>query len=483
VKPRSLLVLTLVVAALGAFVWFYERKQPTTDEAKAQEKKVLGGIEADNVSAVTIARDGSTLRLVKEGGAKPAAAEKKETKPDEPPPYAPPADWRMTAPLAARADRTSVDGLLSSLLGLEKARTFEKGDRKEYGLAPPAATVTLETTKGKRVLEVGRELPGTDQRAVAVAGAPQVQVVAATFWNDLVKPAGDWRSKELFGGSREDVERVSIAHGAETVLLARRGGEPWVEAPLADRADAERFDQVLDALTGLNATEFLDTPPSPLLDLGLDPPQGVFEVVRKGQSKPFRLELGATKGEGDAAVRYARADGQLVTINAKPLDEALARSPQDWRSRSWTTFAVYDVDSIVVRDGQGPLTLTRADADWKRGNAKIFYGTVSDMLAAISDAKADRVVDAAEGKTLTVGAPAVTIELVGAGGKKQTLTLWPASGESRAGGGPAAKSSGRDAVLVMAPTLSADLAAKIAAVRKAEPIVEKPTPSPSPKKR
>jgi hypothetical protein len=33
VKPRTLLVLTVVVAALAAFVWFYERKLPTSEEA------------------------------------------------------------------------------------------------------------------------------------------------------------------------------------------------------------------------------------------------------------------------------------------------------------------------------------------------------------------------------------------------------------------------------------------------------------------
>jgi hypothetical protein len=471
VKPRSLLVLLVVVLGLGAFVWFYERKLPSTEEAKAQEKRVLPGLEADEVREVTIVRGGTTVKLVREGAP-----------PGPSPSLPPPAEWRLTAPLAARADRTAVDGLLSSLLALDKSRTLGKVDKKQYGLAPPEARVTLVATKGTRVLEVGRELPGTDQRAVALAGEPDVLTTTSSFWSDLAKAPGEWRSRELFPGSREDVERVSLQRGATKVILARRGEEPWIEAPLSDRADGERFDALLDALTGLQVVEFLDQPPGPPATLGLEPPAEVVEVVRKGQARPFRIELGASHGEGEAAARYARADGQLVTLEAPPLDEAAARSPQDWRSRSWTTFAVYDVEEAVIKDGQkdgqGPLTLTRADADWKRGAVKIFYGTVSDLLGALTDAKAERVLDPAEAQGLATGPPVLTLELVGSGGKRQTLTLW-APLEGATAGAPA-RTSGRDAVLLLPAGTPADLAAKIAAVRKAKPLEEEPTPTPAP---
>jgi hypothetical protein len=482
-RPRTLLVLTVLVAALGAFIWFFERKQPTTDEAKAEEKKVLAGVAADDVREVTIVREGKSVHLVREGGAKPVAEETKAD--DEMPDLTPPAEWRLTAPLAARADRSAVEGLIASVLALEKARTFEKADRKTYGLAPPAAEVTLVTVKDgtttQRTLEIGSELAGTDQRAVALAGKPEVQVVPGAFWSDVSKAPGEWRSKELFAGTREDVERVTLAHGADKVLLARRGEEPWLEAPLADRADSERFDQLVDALTGLQAVAFLDTPPGPPETLGLAPPQDVVEVVRKGQARPFRLELGDSRGEGEDRTRYARVDGQLVTLKAPPLDEAAARPAQDWRARAWSSFAVYEVDRLDVKDGHGPLSLTRADADWKRGNAKIFSGTVADLLGAVADAKADRVLDPARAAGLAAGAPALTLELVGAAGKKQTLTLWPPLPPGAAAGeGAPARASGRDAVLLLPAALPADLATKIAAIRNAEPMKE-PTPTPTPK--
>lgn len=502
-KPRTLLVLTAIVAALAAFVWFYERKLPTSEEAKAEEKKVLAGTKPDAVREVSIVRGATTVHIVREGKP-PAEEEKKAGEDEENPMPSSTSDWRLISPLQARADRSAVEGLLSSVLGLEKARTLEKADRKEYGLEPPAALVTVVTADGKRTLEVGREIPGTDQRAVAVAGEPAVHAVSGSFWSDLTKPPGDWRSRELFAGTRDDVERVSLQTGGNRIVLARRGDEPWLEAPIADRADRERFDELVDALTSLNATEFVDQPPASPAALGLEPPQTVVEVGRKGQAKPFRLVLGAPKAEPAAAptpeptpsegsgetpktsTRYARADGQLVTINSSALDESVARPPQDWRSRGWTTFAVYDVDKVEVKDGHGALTLTRDEGDWKReqrnkpgGKAKIFYGTVSDFLSAVTDAKAEKLLEASAAAGLASGAPALTITLTGSGGKAQTLTLWPGRVEGPAGPGAPARSSGRDAVLMMPAGLPADLAEKLAAIRKAEPLKEA-TPTPAP---
>lgn len=496
-KPRSLLILTLVVAALAAFVWFYERKLPSTEEAKEQEKKLLAGVETDEVSEVTIAREGKTVRLVREG--KPAAKDEKDEDGDDeedeesalPPPAA---EWRLAAPLQARADRSAVEGLLSSLLGLDKATTIEKPDRKQYGLDPPAATVTLQTDDGTKTIEVGRELPGMDQRAVAIQGEAAVHAVASSFWSDLTREPGDWRSRELFPGSRDDVERVSLQHGGGKVLLARRGEEPWLEAPLADRADQERFDQLLDAVTSLQALEFVDEPPGPPAALGLEPPQAVVEIVRKGESRPFRLALGAAEpsstpplltpespeSDAEPPARYARADGQLVTLRSAQLDEAVARPAQDWRSRAWSPFAVYEVDKAEVADGKGKLVLTRDEGDWKRGDVKIFYGPVSDFLGAVADAKAEQVLDPTQAQGLTGGPPAMTITLTGSGGKKQTLLLWPGRVEGPAGAGAPAKSGGRDATLMMGAGLPGDLAEKLAAVRKAEPLEETPTPTPKP---
>jgi hypothetical protein len=475
VRPRSLAVFAAVVLALGAFIWFYERELPSTAEREAHGKRVFGALEAEEVREVLLAQGGQQVRLVREAPAVAAGEEEGEDEDALTP--APAAEWRLAAPLSARADRFAVDGLLSTLLAIEKARTLEGIDRGKYGLQPPAATVTLVDEKGRRTLEVGREIPGTDQRVVALAGEADGWAVGGAFWSEITKPPADWRSRELFPGTRDEVERVALQTGGRSLLLARRGEDWWVESPLADRADRERVEELLGALTGLQAEEFLDTAPPAA---GLEPPQALVEVVRRGRSEPFRVALGASRGEGEEAVRYARAGGQLVAVRAPALGGALQRPPAQWRSLAWTAFAVYEVDRIEITDAQGKLALVRDEADWKRsvpgtaGEAvKVFYAPVSDLLAALADARAERVLSAEEAgaQGLAAGAAALTVRLVGREGEReQTLTLVPG-----AAGAPAVgRASDRQAVLLLPAALPADLAARIAAIRQAEPLEDEP---------
>ena len=40
-KPRTVVLLALVVAALGAFIWFVERDLPSSEERAERSRKVL----------------------------------------------------------------------------------------------------------------------------------------------------------------------------------------------------------------------------------------------------------------------------------------------------------------------------------------------------------------------------------------------------------------------------------------------------------
>lgn len=56
-KPRSLIVLALVVAGLAAFIAFYERELPSSDERRERQDQVLD-VDAAEVDAVILRRPG-----------------------------------------------------------------------------------------------------------------------------------------------------------------------------------------------------------------------------------------------------------------------------------------------------------------------------------------------------------------------------------------------------------------------------------------
>lgn len=110
------------------------------------------------------------------------------------------AGWRITAPIAARADAAAVEALVSQLVGLPRERTVEGADRKAMGLAPPRAKVTLRTAKGERVLEgwaptcLGLDESGARGRRRNRPG----DCPARAFFLELTKAPGDGRARDLF---------------------------------------------------------------------------------------------------------------------------------------------------------------------------------------------------------------------------------------------------------------------------------------------
>jgi hypothetical protein len=466
VKPRTLLILLALVVALGAFVWFVERDLPSSEERGEQAKKVLA-LEAGDVEALTLEAEGRKVRLEREPAAPAANGKGGEGEGDGASPAASGGTWRLVEPIAAAADGREVRRFLDTLADLAKQRTLTEFDPAELGLAAPRGRVTLRTGKGETVLAVGRQLPSSDSTVVTVAGRKEAYLVAGAFWSDLAREAGDWRDKQVFRGERGDVQSVKVMPaGGEAVLLARRGDAFWLESPLSDRADREGTDRLLSQLAGLSASRFVDEAKAPA-ELGLAPPAAVVEVVLRDRAEPFRIEIGAPVSEGSTA-RYARSGGQVFTTETD-LGGSIGKAPSDWRSRRWSGFESWEVDSLQVQDAEGTVALVRAGGEWKRDGVEIPYTPVSDLLVAITGAEADSI---AEGPADTPAGPALfTMTLKGAEGREEALTLYPILAAVEGALHPA-RASDREAVLLFPQATRESLAKAVADVRAAQPVPE-----------
>ncbi len=460
-RPRALLLLALLVAGLGAFIWFYERELPSSEERAERSKRLLP-FEASEVEAVLVEQGERRFRLERErtGGADEGAAAAGESGSE---------GWRLVEPIAARADRAAVSRMLDTLVGLEKERALGEVEPAETGLGEPRATVTLERRVGNTRLLVGAEVPGSETVVVGVEGDDGVYLVSDRFWSDLTKEAGDWRDKAIFGGQRDDIERVTLSAGDRRVLLARRGDDFWVESPIADRAADQEVTDLLFEIVGLRARRFLDAAAAPPEELGLTPPAAVVEVFVKGEAEPLRLELGETvPAPADAANpdRYLRAGGELVEARTTLLDSA-QRAPEEWRSRHWSGFDVYEVEGVRVRDERGELALEKSGGNWKRGDSEIAYAPGSDLLYAVDGAEGEELVSLEDAgrRGARIEEPALTLTLRGAGGREETLTLYP-----ELDGRVPARTSDREVVLLLPASTAEDVRDRIEQVRSAEPL-------------
>lgn len=448
-KPRTVAILAAVVAALAAFVLLVERELPSTDERRERAGRALA-LEPDEVTALELEWDGRQVRFertAKPGGDAPRSG----------------GDWRLVAPISGRADGARIDQLLSTLASLEVARELDGAARSDVGLEPPRGRVRWSAGDAGGSFEVGGEVPASSNVVVAVAGRSAPVVVPRSFTTDLGRPAADWRAKDVLGVERGEIERIRLLPaGSDEIALARRGEAFAVERPFADVADRDAVDPLLAEVTGLAAERFVEAPVPADVETALAAGPGAVELTLAGRAEPLLVTLGAETA-GDPAERWARVEG-LTFASRTRLADSLTTPAADWRSRSWTGFESWRIERIRIEDGRGKLELVREAGEWKRDGEIVPYGEASDLLYAITSARARGVVPPEAAARYPVTNPSLTVVVGDAQGGEETLTL---HGGADAEGSVAARVSGRAVVLLLPAAAAEELGAKIAAVRAA----------------
>lgn len=495
-KPKTLIILGTLTALLGAFVYFVERDLPSTDERQELETKVLA-LEMDEVTAVTLKADGREVRLEKiEPEPVEEADEDAETDADE-------AEWRLTAPIEARADAQAIESFLGSLMTLNLERTLEDVDTAAAGLDEPRVVVVVSTEGGDTTLQVGADVPLSQDALVSVAGetggtAAADQVVQTGFGESLRdtvgQDAGAWRDKRLFFARRSDVQQMSWTgpDGSRAVLARVGDGDDFIlQEPVQDRADQERVRGLLSTLTTLEAASFVDDE-----SVGASfAPQARFEVTVTGEDEPWQLELSELEAQEPLA-RVGGTDGSFVRLASGPVTEALAGPSDKWRSSAWTHRQSFQIDEAILdQAGEELLAIRRHDSDWLRttGEAarvsedaegemageEVPYTAASNVLYPLTEVKAERLVtDAAElGADVDLSEPQLSITLVSEDGE-ETLRLYGLAAGLAAGlaegrteeGLFAARTEGRDVVLLLPAEKIDELLSAVQALRDAEPV-------------
>jgi hypothetical protein len=474
-KPRTLLVLLVLVLGLGSYIWFYDREQPSSEERAELEKKAIP-LKKDEVTAVSLQSDAGTVRLEKASlPAPPAPPAPKDKKEEGDELTETPVEWRIVEPLKARADTSLVDGLLDALASLDTVRKLDDVNPKEVGLDRPRATVRVKTAEGEKVLKIGAEIPTSSTTIAALEGGKGALVVSDSVLTEIRRKPGDWRDRQMYRGDRDHVQRITLVSGGQRVILAKQGDSFRIESPFKDKADRDKIDDLFAELSGLTAERFLDGGEAVQ-------PQTMVEVI-SDEAPPFRIELGAEvevpapspeeAAENPAAAAktwQARSGGQQFEVRTR-LAEAAARPAAEWRALSLSSLETFDVESATVQDAQGTLALTRAEPDWKRGKDTISYLPVSDLLFSLIGAKADRLLTPDEAVAVGItpnGKPALTVTLGSKSKGQETLKLYPP-----VAAGTPATATDRDLILLLPPGTLGEIQGKLAEVRKAKPVEKK----------
>lgn len=362
-RSRNLIILTAVVAALGAFIFFVERHQPTTLEVVKRANRVFPDLDVNVVEAVELQTSQGPIRL---------AAVNKE--------------WRLVEPIDFPADAAAVRSLLGAIADLDVERVLPLGEVElaDFGLEDPVLGVVLLDSEGTRFsLAVGDPTPLGSNRAVRRGSDEEIVMSTGAFVTGLDRGVDDWRSRDVVDLLEHDLDSVEIETAEDQIRTERVNGRWQLEAPLVDLADRDQMQSLISELNTLRISEFLPVDGDPA-ELGLDPP--AFRVLLEPRNGDPILTLEFSASEEGAQTIVCRRNGVDLFRVSNSIGIRLSKAPVLWRSDEVWPFSSWDVATAEFANTAEEIVVRETDGLWQVDDgSEADSGEIRRRLTALAD--------------------------------------------------------------------------------------------------
>ncbi len=361
----------LVLAGVGSYIWFVERKHEPKPEGEREKVTVLAVDKAKAKEISLATATGETIRLVKEGSG-----------------------WKVAAPFASPADTSAVESILTSLEKLEADEVVveKAASLAEYGLDKPSRTVTalVEGAKDPLTVQFGSKSPDGSSVYARSGSGPKVFLVPSWVEGSFDKKPFDLRDRDLLHVKRDDVRSLEVAGPEGSYALARTDAGEWAfTKPVATRAGRWSVDGLLGTVENLRMESVAAETATDVKPFGLDKPaRSVGLVLKDGSTRT--LEIGgaapdptatpfpspspspAKKGEKPAPPKptkyYARQSGTgLVAVVPATLADDLAKGMGELRAKRLLEVATYETEGFEAVAAGAKKTYVKATAKDKDG--------------------------------------------------------------------------------------------------------------------
>lgn len=402
-KLARILILAILVAGLGGYLYFYELPQAE----KEAEKEKLVGVKDDDVTSIELAYPDRTIALAKGD-----------------------AGWRLTKPVDAPADEPVVKALVTAITGAQVQKSLDEvpPDLSPFGLDKPSTTITLGTKSGALPpIAVGKNTTIGARTYVRKGTEPKIYLTASTLQTSINKQARDLRDKQLLDFKDDDVTRVDIAKpGAPPLTLTRKDRDAWTIQPGDYPADATEMRSYLSSLRTTRATDFPDDSPADLEKYGLATPRLTVTVAtgKDGASTQQLLVGGESGGEQSKQVYVKRGSQPTVFAVGEWALRSLDKDAPALRDKTVVAFESENVGRVVLerKEGTGATLVRTAAGGWSvegLDEAKVKVTAVQRFVDDVKDLKGSAVAAEPPGDLgrFGLGAPALRITLTDKDGK------------------------------------------------------------------
>jgi hypothetical protein len=166
--------------------------------------------------------------------------------------------WDLVLPPPVRADRFTVDGLISQLRGLTM-QTIAAEDKKQggdYGFGSPELRVQLTGSDGTQTIVVGKKDKEGARHFALNSALDPVFTLNSEFLTQFKRDQSDLREKDLFSFLSFDVKRVEVETPKGHWVFERQQNQWKQTTPSAKNINSDKLDTFLTRLRDLRADSF-----------------------------------------------------------------------------------------------------------------------------------------------------------------------------------------------------------------------------------
>lgn len=293
------LLLLLILAGLGGYLYFVELPAKNTEEKQAAEQQALLPFPEADITGLTVSTPEGRVEM-----------KRKETK-----------GWAITAPLQTDADTREVQSMLRALVTGKVLRTVDEkpGALAPFGLQDPITTITVSAGPRQETLSIGDNGPLSSTLYVYRQSSQHVLLTDLTTKSFVNKTLLTFRRKDLLQFVQAELDRVRLTYPTTEIVLynmAKDKPKPnWkIRYPIEAEADQTEVRAFLFKLEDLKALGVIDPGPerttiekmltAPKLKITLHTPDG-DQTVKLYQPNP----------DSGEAFAETRPDAPLYRIN------------------------------------------------------------------------------------------------------------------------------------------------------------------------
>jgi hypothetical protein len=395
--------LIAVLAALAAYVYYYEIKGGEERENVKQEAKKLFNFENDSVTSLEIR---SVLRqLYVERTAD---------------------GWYLRNPVQTEGDESTVSTLLGNLKNLEQIRSFPVNQKelRDFGLVGRSLLIILTLNNAVRdSIWLGDRTP-VGSNVFAKKSDSLVYTVTSVVKSNAEKDIFDWRDKSVTKIKQAEVREFKLRNSNGSFYLVRENGAWNIVSPKNVRAENVTVNTILRKIENGRiksiAAESLEYPDVYRLA------RPAYEVdLYLGESKAHKklifssLENNIAYGKDDSRPHVFAVDSLFL----KDLNQSL----YDLRYKKFAEVVKDLVDSVVVYQGDSVLTFHKDTSNtwFFRNYEPIKQWKMNSYLSFVNNlaAKAFLLENVKNPIQYSLSNPDRRVELYAKGNKIQELLL------------------------------------------------------------